>query len=229
VRPTGFAFSGESREDGTVSLTADSPHVIVVGAGGFGREVADVVRDAGRRLGGYVDDGDPDVTLLERRGEGLLGPIAHIESWTGEYLIGIGSPVVRRAIDAQATSAGVDAASVVHPSAFLGADTEAEPGLVVCANASITTNVRFGRHCHVNLNATVGHDCRIGDYVTINPGANISGGVTLADDVTVGTGAAIIQGVTVGEGTTIGAGAVVVRDLPPGVTAVGIPARPLAR
>jgi sugar O-acyltransferase (sialic acid O-acetyltransferase NeuD family) len=207
--------------------------LIIVGAGGHGREVLDVVEasvDAAHgayRFIGFVDDGDVDGSILARRSVRVIGTTSVLSTLDAAYLVGIGSPQHRRRVDALATVSGRTAASVVHPFTVIGSDTEWEDGFVMCAAATITTNIRFGRHCHVNRNATIGHDCRIGSFVTINPGANISGNVTLGDGVTVGTGASIIQGVTVGSGTVIGAGAVVTRDLAGGVVAVGVPAKEL--
>jgi sugar O-acyltransferase (sialic acid O-acetyltransferase NeuD family) len=203
--------------------------VVIVGAGGFGREVHDVLLASGRggEFAGFVDDGDPDLGLLAARGAPYLGPIATIEGRAVAALIGIGDPRTRARVDEWLTSHALLDTSAIHPAATFGEDNRFEPGLVVCAHVSITTNIALGRHVHVNLNATIGHDCRIGDYVTINPGANISGNVTIGDRVMVGTGAAIIQDIRIGAGTTVGAGAVVTRDLPPGVIAVGAPARPV--
>jgi acetyltransferase-like isoleucine patch superfamily enzyme len=90
----------------------------------------------------------------------------------------------------------------------------------------LTTNIVAGRHLHVNLNATVGHDCVIGDFVTLAPGVSISGHVTIGDGVEFGTGAVVLPGVTIGDGAMVGAGAVVTRDVEPGVTVIGMPAKP---
>ena len=81
---------------------------------------------------------------------------------------------------------------------------------------------------HVNLNSTVGHDCRIGDFVTINPLVAVSGDVTIEPMATMGTHSSVLQGLVVGASAFVGAGAVVTKDVDPGSTVVGIPARPLA-
>lgn len=210
----------------------DRTPLTIVGAGGFGREVLDVIeaqRGAGPAFDflGFVDDGDPRLDLLSRRGAVLLSGLDDPRLDGAAYLIGIADPQARRSVDARAAARGLTPAQARHPSATFGADVVAGPGFVVCAHVGVTTNVRIGRHVHLNLHVTMGHDCVVGDYVTVSHGARVSGDVRLEDDVMVGTGAAIIQGVTVGARTIVGAGAVVTRDLPPGVVAMGAPARPV--
>lgn len=209
--------------------------LVIFGAGGFGREAADVVEAVNRvaptyTFLGFVDDGSPDLEVLGRRGACHLGGSAELERWRGAgYLVGVGAAEARARLDDQARAAGLVAATAVHPASVQGVDVRLGPGTVLCAGSVITTNVVLGRHVHLNLNSTIGHDCVVGDYVTINPGANISGDVTLEPGVTVGTGASVIQGLTIGAGATVGAGAVVVRDVAPGLTVVGVPARPVPR
>lgn len=205
--------------------------IVILGAGGFGREVLDVIEAANRlertwHILGFVDDGQVDTALLDRRGARLLGNSEVLRDLDAQYVIGIGSPKLRRLFDERCAKFGLQAASVVHPTATFGADFEHGPGFVATAHVSVTTNIRFGRHVHLNLNSTVGHDCTFGDFVTINPGANVSGNVHLDDDVTIGTGGAVIEGKHVGARTTVGAGAVVTTDLPADCVAVGIPAKP---
>jgi len=206
--------------------------LIIVGAGGHGREVLDVVEAVNAasptfEFLGFLDDGPVDDVLLRRRNARLLGTSEDLAVIEAEYLIGIGSPDARRRIDRLATGFGRRAAIAIHPTATLGSDLRIGPGAVVTAGSRLTTNITLGRHVHANTNSTIGHDCLIGDYVTINPGANVSGGVTLQEGVTLGTSSAVIQGITIGHDTVIGAGAVVVRDLPPNIVAVGVPAKAL--
>jgi sugar O-acyltransferase (sialic acid O-acetyltransferase NeuD family) len=206
--------------------------LVIIGAGGFAREVLDVVEAINRErptwdVVGFVDDGDPDEDLLEARGHQLLGGSDHLERLDAAFVIGIGDPATRRRLDERASSAGLLPATVVHPQATMASLVDLGPGSVVTAGVRMTTNISTGRHVHLNLNTTVGHDCVLGDYVTVNPGVNISGSCVIGDGVMLGTGAAVIQGLTIGAGATVGAGAVAVKDVPPGVTAVGIPARPI--
>ena len=205
---------------------------MIVGAGGHGREVLDVVeamnhREPAFELLGFLDDTFDGGEVLGRRGVRVMGTVADLASAGADYLVAIGSPEVRRRVDQMATEWGLQAAIVVHPSATVGSDIVLGPGAVVTAGVRLTTNIRVGRHVLLNVNVTVSHDCQLDDYVTMNPGARVCGNVTLHQGVTLGAGATVIPGRTVGPWTVVGAGGVVVHDLPARVTAVGVPARPL--
>ncbi len=213
------------------------PDLVIIGAGAFAREVHDVVEavnaeGAGWNFLGFLDSNPSDDSLILARGSTVLGGhemFGKLSAGT-RYLIGINGPAVRRSVDEAASGAGLEPAVLVHPTAAVGAHgVEFGPGTIICANVSITTNVRTGRHVHVNLNSTIGHESVLEDYVTLNPGVNVSGNVVLEAGVMVGTGAAIIQGVRVGAGSVVGMGSAVIRDVPAGVTAIGVPAKPFGR
>jgi sugar O-acyltransferase (sialic acid O-acetyltransferase NeuD family) len=213
--------------------------LVVVGAGGFGREVLDVV-DAvnaeGRvwTLAGVVDDSptETNLALLERRGVAYLGTTAQLvagEVAGGQrpthYSVGIGSPAVRRLVAERLDDAGLVPATLVHPSVTRGFDVEIGPGSVLCAGVRLTTHIRLGRHVHLNLNTTVGHDTTLGDYVSANPLASISGDCVIEDEVLIGVAGVVLNALTVGRGSVVGGSACVVKDVPPGVVVKGIPAR----
>lgn len=185
-----------------------------------------VVRDAGREFLGFLDDRESDSTLLSGIGAEWLGPISEFGRHQADYLIGIGSGIVRRSVDARLDYVGATAATLVHPMSSVGPDVRLSPGVVIFAFATVTTNIRLGRHTHVGRGAAVGHDSTLGDFVTTYPLSAVSGNVTLEDEVTLGTTASIKQGINVGARTTIGSGAAVVSDLPSDVVATGVPARP---
>lgn len=94
---------------------------------------------------------------------------------------------------------------------------------------ALTSNIRIGRCFHANLYSFVEHDCVIGDFVTFAPGAKVNGNVTIGDHAYIGSGAIVRQGITIGAGAVVGMGAVVTRDVPPCVTVVGNPAKPLIK
>ncbi|MGA8044654.1 MAG: acetyltransferase [Dermatophilaceae bacterium] len=203
-------------------------HVIIVGAGGHGREVAHVLRArrhaglAGPVLLGFADDGDVDEALLAPFAP-HLGAIAAATARHPDAAVlgGVGNGRLRRRL----VDALAPAAPLVHPSADVGADIELAAGTVVCSHVSVTTNVIVGRHVHLSRGAAIGHDAVLGDYVSVMPLAAVSGGVRLDEAAFVGTGAVIRQGVRVGAGAVIGMGAVVLDDVAAGVTVVGNPAR----
>ncbi len=207
---------------------------MIIGAGGHGREVLDVVEAINRaeptyRLLGFLADGEGAHEPLARREAKILGPSSMLESLDADYVVAIGDPVARAAVDRRCVMLGRAAPVLIHPSATVGSDVHLGPGTVVMAGARITTNVVAGRGVQLNVNATVSHDARIGDYVTISPGCHVSGNVELGAGVYLGTGSVVIPGIRIGSNTMVGAGAAVTSDLAADITAVGVPAKPLLR
>lgn len=209
--------------------------LIIIGAGGLGREITGIVDDINAaapgtwEILGFVDDGEPDTERLARielphlGGKDCLGGLSE----GTHYVIGIGSGAPRRKLSAVAEEAGLTAATLVHPSASVGRDVGIAPGSILCAGVTVTTNVDLGAHTILNLGVTVGHDTVLEDFVTVHPQVALSGECRIGTEVVMGTSSAIIQGRSIGARTIVGAGAVVVKDLPADVTAVGAPAKPL--
>ena len=212
--------------------------IAVYGAGGFAREVAWLVEDCNvdqnyavvcfidddPTLHGQVLNGIPVMSLADAY---TRFPQAHVVS-------GIGTPRKRELTMDKAAAAGFKFTTLIHPRVERSQFIEIGLGTVICAGNILTTNITLGKQVQINLDCTIGHDVIMGDYTTLAPGVHVSGWVHFGRRVYVGTGAVIINGtqenpLTIGDDTVIGAGACVTKSLPAGVTAVGVPAKPLVR
>jgi sugar O-acyltransferase (sialic acid O-acetyltransferase NeuD family) len=162
-----------------------------------------------------------------RRGARLLGDSEALQSLEVSYVVAIGSGFARRSVAERLTGAARGPATLLHPSATIGGDNQVGLGSILAAGSRVTTNITLGPHVHLHVNSTVGHDSTLGEYVSVFPGATLSGNVTIGAGATIGTGANVLPGVTIGEGAFVGAGAVVTRDVEPGHTVVGSPAKPI--
>lgn len=209
----------------------------IFGTSGFAREVLDIGLSVGFTDFVFLGTGDHekryrDYDILPESPKRVAELVK--DGWV--FAVGAGAPDIRRKISEN--NPDCTFTNLIHPTTTFGLQQEEsllpDTGLIIGAGCRITNSIRFGAHVLLNLNVTVGHDALLGDFVSIMPGVNVSGNVDLEPDVYIGTGATIINGsnqnfLTVGRGSVIGAGAVVARDIPPGVTAVGIPAKPLPK
>jgi len=211
-----------------------SEQLVIIGCGGFGREVFALVEALRARGGrwvveGFVDDAPSDLDLARVRelGSRVVGSVADLVARMSPFtaVVAIGSPQIRRAIVDKLSGAPVSWAVLVHPDTTIGTRVGLGSGSIVAAGARLSTNIVVGRHVHIDQNVTVGHDCDLGDYNRLNPQACISGSVVLQDQVLVGASATVLQGLRVGMSSIIGAGAVVVRDVPASTVVKGVPAR----
>jgi acetyltransferase EpsM len=203
--------------------------VVIWGASGHGRVVADIVRCAAKLdLVGFLDDA-PHLHGTEFAGAPVLGgseALAGLAA-TGvcRLIVAIGDCEARLRVAAAACGAGFGMPNAIHPSAVLAADTQLGAGTVVAAGAVVGPAARLGEQVIVNTGATVDHDCVIEDGVHVAVGAHLAGGCRVDRAATIGVGAVLVPGVRVGARALIGAGAVVVADVAPGVVAFGVPAR----
>lgn len=193
----------------------------IVGTGGVGREVLDVAVAAGVEVAGFLDEAT------------VAGPVRGLEvrppgdAPAGDrYVVAVADAAVRRRLSGELDGRGLDAATLVHPRAIVGPDTEIGPGSVVMGGAHVSSSVRLGRHVQVHYNATVGHDAVLADFASVFPGANVAGATVLQEGTTVGSAAVVLQGLRLGPGCFVGAGAVVTADVAAGTTVTGVPARP---
>ena len=209
--------------------------LVIVGAGGLGRETAalveaiNAVSPGAWAVVGFADDG------AALRGAAVQGlPVRGGVDWLARqrdlhYVLAVGASRVRRQIGERLAETSLSAATLIHPSVDVHSTNRIGPGAIVCRGVMLTVSVTLGRHVILNLNTTVGHDVRLGDYATAHPGVHLSGAARVGTAAELGTGSVVLPGVSVGEEALVGAGAVVNRDLPARCTAVGVPARPIVR
>jgi len=206
----------------------------IVGAGGFGREVAWLVERINSveptwNIVGFLDDAEERQNIVINGykvlgGCGYLGTVEH-DCWV---ICTIGASKVRKQVIERLKSySNVRFATLVDPSVLLSDSVELGEGTVLCAGTIATVNIKIGNHVIVNLDCTIGHDAVLEDCVTVYPSVNISGNTLMKECVELGTGTQIIQGKIIEKETIVGAGAVVVKDLPAKCTAVGAPAKPI--
>lgn len=200
--------------------------MLIIGAGGHAKVVADILRTQGAYVLGYLDD---DISLYgeQRLGLPVLGPVETYPDFNPDGLIiGIGSNSVRHAIagklDAKAEKLWINA---IHPQAVIAPSVQLGVGIVVAAGVVINPDAVIGNHAIINTGATVDHDCVIGHYAHIAPGVNLAGNVQIDDECFVGIGSVAIPGCHIGANTIVGAGSVVISNIPAGVIAKGVPAR----
>lgn len=210
--------------------------IVVVGAGGFGRETLDVIaainatQDSPQfAVVGVIDRGPSDVNLARIAARGLSW-LGTEDDWLATdtdavYAIGIGDGRIRQQVADRFDRAGRTPATLVHPQAVVGSQASIGAGSIVCGGVQVSTNVSVGRHVHLNPNATIGHDSWISDWASVNPGAIVSGDVRVGERSLIGAGAVVLQGLNVGADSRVGAAACVVRDVPSGATVKGVPAR----
>lgn len=206
--------------------------VAIIGAGGFGREVLDILEACSAShpiydvVGFIVEEGFGSVgTLVDDRP--ILGYFDWIRRHADDVLFvcAVGAPQHRRRLVHLAERCGAKFASLIHPTAVVTSRVSIAPGAIITAGCILTNNIRVGSHVHINLSCTVGHDSILQQFTTLAPGVHVSGNVTISEGAYIGTGASIIEQINIGEWSVVGAGAVVVRDVPRDSTAVGVPAR----
>ena len=206
----------------------DVNNIIIVGASGFGREVAWLIENSDNwNVKGFVDD-NKDLENKRVNDYPVLGTIDFLLNVNEKtnVVVAIGNPQVRKKIvERLQPNKNILFPNIVDKDVIIDRTITLGFGNIICKGNILTTNIEIGDFNHINLSCTVGHDVRFHDYITVYPGVNISGNVIMNDCVEVGTGSQIIQGKKIVEDTVIGAGSVVVKDIVENGTYIGVPAK----
>ncbi len=204
--------------------------VLILGAGGHGKVVADILLCQDVPVLGFLDD-NPRLEGQARLGLPVLGAIASYSRYEPSGLtLGIGDTTQRRRVVQRCGPAAHHLwRNAIHPRATIAASARLGRGVTVSAGAVVNPDATLGDHVIINTGATVDHECVVAAYGHIAPGAHLAGCVRIDEGALVGTGANVCPGCSIGAWSIVGAGAAVVRDIPAGVTAIGVPARLLPR
>jgi len=209
-------------------------NLYIIGAGGFGREVAWLVRrineqDNTWNIKGFLDDNSEKIGTFED-GYPVIDKVELLKTVSEEtYAIcAVGSARIRSTIINKIeayNNPNVKFPILIDPSVISSDRNKFGEGDIICAGNIITVNAVIGKHVIVNLDCTIGHEAILGDFCTLYPSVNVSGGVTVGEGVELGTGSQIIQGINIADKVIVGAGGVVVKNLDEMGTYVGCPVR----
>lgn len=202
--------------------------IMIIGAGGHGKVVADIARLNGYKEILFLDDD------LSRKTNGryqVVGTGNDIDRYKEKYdfFVAVGDNDIREKITVKLSEMNIEQPILIHPSATVDETVKIGEGTVIMANAVINADSKIGRGCIINTSATVDHDCIIDDYVHISPGVHIAGTVQIGRKTWIGAGSTVINNVTICEKCIVGAGSVVIKDIAEYGTYVGLPARKVIR
>lgn len=204
-----------------------SKQVVIIGAGGHAKVIADIIVKSGDRVYGFLDDNlEIGTTIANNEQFKIIGKIEKInklkENTNLEFVIAIGDNTVRKNI---AENYNVKYYTAIHPSSIIALDVSIEEGTVVMANAVINTSAKIGSHCIVNTGAIVEHDNIIENYVHVSPNATLCGTVKIGECTHIGANATVKNNTKICNKCIIGAGALVVKNINESGTYVGVPVK----
>lgn len=205
-----------------------SKDVIIIGAGGHAKVIADIIYKSGDNLIGFLDDNLVNKGKEIYLGKKVIGTTKDIEIYNKNYfIIGIGNNSIRKKIN---NENNLKLYTAIHPSAIIAEDVKIGTGSVIMAGVVINPGTVIGKNCIINTCSSLDHDNLLEDYVHISPGAHLAGTVSVKEGTWICTGATIINNITIAQNNIIGAGSVVIKDInEENGTYVGVPVKKLTK
>ena len=199
--------------------------ILIVGAGGHARSVADIALESEQiEIAGFIDNKPGNVLGIP-----VIGNDDDLEkfyeSGIKSAFIAIGENKLRSSLFFKLKNIGFNFVNIISSNSHISRRAVLGTGICVMAGAAVNVNTVIEDNCIINTNCCIDHDCKIGRDCHIAPGVAMSGTVTVGDGTHIGTGSNVIDGISIGSGSYIGAGAAVVKDIPERVMAYGVPAR----
>ena len=196
--------------------------LVIIGASGHGKVIADIARLTGYEDICFLDDNE---ALTDCASYPVAGKSGTFSDYDCDFFIAIGNPIIRQSFSQKLESAGKRLVTLVHPNAVIGRNVPIGDGTVVMAGAVINVSAKIGKGCIINTCASVDHDCVIENYVHIAVGAHVAGTSAIGDLTWIGAGATVSNNIRICDDCIIGAGAVVIKDIGQAGTYIGVPAR----
>jgi sugar O-acyltransferase (sialic acid O-acetyltransferase NeuD family) len=207
--------------------------LLIIGAGGFGREVLAWARDVAAAAGaqapwtiaGFLDANPRALDGLDV-GVPIIGDArAYLPAADDRLICAIGDPSIKLRVCRELEARGARFATIIHPSALIGPHCTIGAGTIFCPRSVCTCDATIGKHVAVNILASIGHDAVVGDGCTLNGHSDVTGHAELGEGVFLGSHAVVMPGGKVGDYARIGAGSVVLRKAPPQTSVMGVPAK----
>jgi sugar O-acyltransferase (sialic acid O-acetyltransferase NeuD family) len=208
---------------------AGKKSLVIVGAGGFGREVFEWAAqsfDFAEEwcFKGFVDD-NPNALAGKNYPVGILCGIDAYEPEPRDYfLCAVGKPGLKADLVGQMLEKGAKPASLIHPTVVIGRNVRLGRGVILCPRVVLTCDIHLGDFVTFNVASAAGHDVEVGDWSQTSAFCDLTGNTRLGKGVFMGSHSTVLPGISVGDHAVVGAGSVVVRDVPAGETVFGAPA-----
>lgn len=209
--------------------------MLIVGAGGFAKELIQVFHDLEETEGiNFYDDTSKNSIQYIFEKYKILKTKKEVKvlfkNTSNKFVLGLGNPILRKTLSLLMNDLGGNLMSAISPKANIGSyNVQIGRGTTILSGANISNNSKIGIGCLIYYNVAITHDCEVGDYVEISPGASILGNVVLGDNCQIGAGAVILPNITLGNNVVVGAGSVVTKSFEDDLTVIGVPARILKK